>query len=338
MIRYAPARLVACLPLALAIGCRGAPAASFGPNKVDLPVLLGARPASASAAPAAAVSAPPSAVTKESPFPAVAHVKLANGMGIDVVTSRALPIVQVRMIVRAGSGYGASPGVATITGDMLKDGGTRAMTSGEVLRRIETLGANLSVATLDQTVWRASEPGTPPPAKRIEAVARLNSAGVPCGVLMGPILPMLSDSDEQIRATVQAAVAAGATNVVGLLLHLRPGVRDHYIEWLAQAFPHLVEPYERRYGARAYLPHAEQKELSTKIARFVEEARVPRRARSGRPGSAPGYVSTTPAAPTNRADRLRGVGMTSGPAEALVARPSETPVALALPLPLAVIA
>ena len=150
---HAPARLVACLPLAFLIGCRGAPAASFGPNKVDIPVLMGARPASTSAAPAAAVSAPPSAVTKESPFPAVAHVKLANGMGIDVVTSRALPIVQVRVIVRAGSGYGASPGVATITGDMLKDGGTRAMTSGEVLRRIETLGANLSVATdFDATV------------------------------------------------------------------------------------------------------------------------------------------------------------------------------------------
>ena len=154
MIRsHALSRLVACLPVAFAIGCRGAPAASFGPNKVDLPVLMGARPASTSAAPAAAVSAPPSAVTKESPFPAVAHAKLANGMGLDVVTSRALPIVQVRVIVRAGSGYGASPGVATITGDMLKDGGTRAMTSAELLRRIETLGANLSVATdFDATV------------------------------------------------------------------------------------------------------------------------------------------------------------------------------------------
>ncbi len=202
--------------------------------------------------------------------------------------------------------------------------------------KIVRVQANLSVATLDQTVWKASEPGTPPPAKRIEAVARLNSAGVPCGVLMGPILPMLSDSDEQIRATVKAAVGAGATNVVGLLLHLRPGVRDHYFEWLAQAFPHLVEPYERRYGSRAYLPHVEQKELSTKIARFVEEARAPRRARSGRPGSAP--VSAIPSAPTNRAERLRQLGIASGAADPLVARPSDIPVALALPLPFAVIA
>ena len=110
------------------------------------------QPSSSTAAPAA-VSAPPSGATKESPFPAVARAKLANGMGVDVVTSRALPIVQVRVVVRAGSGYGTSPGVATLTGDMLKDGGTRAMTSAELLRRIETLGANLGVATdFDATV------------------------------------------------------------------------------------------------------------------------------------------------------------------------------------------
>ena len=147
-------RLATLLALAAtSAGCGGAPAASFGPNKVDIPVFVGTPPASTRTAGVAGVSAPPSGVTKESPFPAVARAKLANGMGVDVVTSRALPIVQVRVVVRAGSGYGASPGVATLTGDMLKDGGTRAMTSAELLRRIETLGANLGVATdFDATV------------------------------------------------------------------------------------------------------------------------------------------------------------------------------------------
>jgi predicted Zn-dependent peptidase len=79
--------------------------------------------------------------------------KLANGMGVDVVTSRALPIVQIRVLVRAGSGYGATPGVATLAGDMLKDGGTRAMSSADLLKRVETLGADLSVSTdFDATV------------------------------------------------------------------------------------------------------------------------------------------------------------------------------------------
>jgi predicted Zn-dependent peptidase len=138
---------------ALSTACRGPSPASFGPNKVEIPVPPGAHPRSPSRVAAAPVSAPPSGVTKESPFPTVARTKLANGMGVDVVTSRALPIVQLRVVVRAGSGYGAGPGVATLTGDMLKDGGTRAMTSAELLRRIETLGADLGVSTdFDATV------------------------------------------------------------------------------------------------------------------------------------------------------------------------------------------
>ena len=140
------ARLLGAGLAATSAGCGGPIAASFGPNKVDIPVLVGAPPARRPPMPTAA-SAPPSGVTKESPFPPVARTKLANGMGIDVVTSHVLPIVQVRVVVRAGSGYGSSPGVATLTGDMLKDGGTRAMTSAELLRRIETLGASLGVAT-----------------------------------------------------------------------------------------------------------------------------------------------------------------------------------------------
>jgi predicted Zn-dependent peptidase len=140
---------------AVTAGCGGTGAASFGPTKVEIPASAGAlRPATESTSVPTAMSVPPpSGATKESPFPAVARAKLANGMGVDVVTSHTLPIVQVRVLVRAGSGYGPSPGVATLTGDMLKDGGTRAMTSAELLRRVETLGADLGVATdFDATV------------------------------------------------------------------------------------------------------------------------------------------------------------------------------------------
>ena len=104
------------------------------PRRSRSPSSDGARAQRTAAAPRSATSPPPSGVTKESPFPAVARAKLANGMGVDVVTSHALPIVQVRVLVRAGSGYGAAPGVATLTGDMLKDGGTRA---SEILIRPE---------------------------------------------------------------------------------------------------------------------------------------------------------------------------------------------------------
>ncbi len=138
--------------LALAPACGPRATASFGPSKVEIPVSDGTVHAAQAAQPQNA-SAPPSGATKESPFPPVATSKLANGMGVDVVTSHALPIVQVRVLVRAGSGYGTMPGVATLTGDMLKDGGTRAMSSADLLRRVETLGADLSVSTdFDATV------------------------------------------------------------------------------------------------------------------------------------------------------------------------------------------
>jgi zinc protease len=137
---------------ALLAACSPHAAASFGPNKVDIPAFDAAH-RTTNAESSHGAGAPPSGATKESPFPAVATSKLANGLGVDVVTARALPIVQVRVLVRAGSGYGPAPGVATLTGDMLKDGGTRAMSSAELLKRVETLGADLSVTTdFDATV------------------------------------------------------------------------------------------------------------------------------------------------------------------------------------------
>ena len=128
-------------------GCRGPTPATFGPAKVEIPVSDGVRPRSNASQLSERQGAPPSAASKESPFPPIAHAKLANGMEVAVVTSHALPIVQLRVLIHAGSGFGATPGVATLTGDMLKDGGTRAMSSADLLRRVETLGSDLSVRT-----------------------------------------------------------------------------------------------------------------------------------------------------------------------------------------------
>ena len=108
---------------------------------------------------------------------------------------------------------------------------------------------NLSIGTLDEDVWRASEPGTPPPLRRVEAVARLNAAGVPCGVLIAPVLPGLSDAPEQLAAVVDACVAAGAVSVSPILLHLRPGVREVFMPWLEGYRPDLVARYRELYAA-----------------------------------------------------------------------------------------
>lgn len=125
-----------------------------------------------------------------------------------------------------------------------------------------------SVGTLDEEVWRATEPGTPPPRKRLEAISRLRDAGVPCGVLLAPLLPGLSDDAAGIRAVVRAARDAGASHVSGgPLLYLTPPVRAVFLKRLAVSHPHLVERYERLYtGVRA--PKAEQERVRV----LVEQA------------------------------------------------------------------
>jgi DNA repair photolyase len=125
-----------------------------------------------------------------------------------------------------------------------------------------------SIGTLDEEVWRKTEPGTPHPRKRVEAVAELNRAGIPCGVLLAPVLPGISDSPRQLRQVVEACIDAGATHVSPILLHLRPGVREEFMPWLEGAYPDLVPRYEEMY-TRAYGPIADRKALGARVAGIV---------------------------------------------------------------------
>jgi DNA repair photolyase len=138
---------------------------------------------------------------------------------------------------------------------------------GEAARHAE-VRCNFSIGTLDEDVWKLTEPGTPHPRRRVEAVRRLNDAGIPCGVLVAPVLPGLSDGDEQLEEVVTACVEAGATSVSAIALHLRPGVRDHFLASLRATRPDLARDYERRYR-RAYLPATEQRALSARVYRFA---------------------------------------------------------------------
>ena len=119
--------------------------------------------------------------------------------------------------------------------------------------------ANLSIGTLDEEVWRRSEPGTPHPRARMAAVKQLVAAGIPCGILMAPILPGISDSPEQLRAVVRAAADAGASHLTPITLHLRPGVKEEFLPWLEEAYPELLAGYRRLYrGSNAPKPVREE--------------------------------------------------------------------------------
>jgi DNA repair photolyase len=119
------------------------------------------------------------------------------------------------------------------------------------------VSVTFSVPTLDEEIWRRTEPGTAPPRQRLRALARLVEAGVDAGVGMAPILPGLSDRPELLADVVRGARAAGATGIWANLLYLRPGTREHFLAALERDWPELLPEYERLYRRVAYLPRAE---------------------------------------------------------------------------------
>ncbi|MFI5493067.1 intein-containing Rv2578c family radical SAM protein [Actinoplanes sp. NPDC051859] len=131
--------------------------------------------------------------------------------------------------------------------------------------KVTTVGLAFSVGFLTESVWRAVESGTPSPRRRLDAVRRLTDAGFSVSVLMAPILPGLTDTEESIDETVQAIAAAGATSVSPLALHLRPGAREWYAAWLTRTHPHLAARYRELYANGSYLPQSFQKELAARV-------------------------------------------------------------------------
>jgi DNA repair photolyase len=110
------------------------------------------------------------------------------------------------------------------------------------------VGMAVSLALLDRTLQRRLEPGTPSPQARLELIRRITAAGIPCDVLVAPVLPHLTDSAEQLDALLAAIAAAGARGVTVLPLHLRPGAREWFTAWLTAEHPELVPRYRRLYS------------------------------------------------------------------------------------------
>jgi DNA repair photolyase len=130
-----------------------------------------------------------------------------------------------------------------------------------------------SVGTVDDEVWKISEPGTPHPRRRLEALARLRDAGVPTGVLAAPILPGISDSPAQLEALARALVDAGVESATPIVLHLRPGVKEEYLGWLAEVRPDLRSRYDQIYGRRSYAPKGVQAEITARFRAAFAAAR-----------------------------------------------------------------
>jgi len=125
-------------------------------------------------------------------------------------------------------------------------------------------GVSLSIGTIDDDLARRTEPGAAPPSSRLQAVAKLAEAGLAPSVLLAPILPGLSDDSQQLRSLTRACLDAGARSVTPIVLHLRPGVREHYLGWLDEHEPQLAGQHRQAYSG-AYLPRREQDRITEAV-------------------------------------------------------------------------
>src|SRR5687767_6663128 len=175
---------------------------------------------------------------------------------------------------RAEGRYRLMPGII----DALAESGTpfSILTKGTLLRRDIPLlvdasanvpvGLGVSMAIWDDDLHHALEPGVPTPRARLDLVRALADAGLPCGVFLAPVLPGLTDGTAALDAALGAIAAAGATGVTVIPLHLRPGAREWFMAWLAEAHPELVPRYQQLYARRAYVPAEYRTWLSQRVA------------------------------------------------------------------------
>lgn len=160
---------------------------------------------------------------------------------------------------RAEGRYRLLPG---IIGTLARHGvGMSILTKGSLLRRDLPLLTEvaervpveiaLSIAVFDDDLQHSIEPGTPTAAARLATVRAVREAGFGCTVLMMPVMPWLTDTEEHLDRAFAALADAGATSVSASALHLRPGAREWYLAWLEREHPALLPRYRELYAGGA---------------------------------------------------------------------------------------
>jgi len=132
------------LTMLLLLGCASSPPPAAAPKAAPPAELLPPTPA-----PVDPLAEPPTAgIRPTTPFPSIVHRQLSSGLGLAVVPRRGFPVIELRLLVLSGLATdGALPGLASVTGKLLKDGGAGRFSSRELAERTEALGAHLSVST-----------------------------------------------------------------------------------------------------------------------------------------------------------------------------------------------
>ncbi|MFC3772462.1 radical SAM protein [Paenibacillus sp. GCM10012303] len=140
----------------------------------------------------------------------------------------------------------------------------------DLLRRMPDVSVNISIGTLRTDIWRNFEPSTPSPAKRLDTVRQLRQAGIPVGVFVAPILPFLSDGEEDLHSLIRALAEHRPEYVMSSFLRLSTReVKVWFFHTLRELYPHLTETYAALYNGTSSAPESYRHPLRHKIRQWL---------------------------------------------------------------------
>lgn len=146
------------------------------------------------------------------------------------------------------SAYGFGVAIATKSDLIVRD--------IDVLQEIKAHSpviCKVTITTCKDSMSRLIEPHAPLSSQRFETVRALRQAGLFAGILLGPVLPFLEDTEENILEIVTKAFECGARFIYPTFgVTLRQNQREWYLRKLEEIFPgqNLREQYEKHYGGR----------------------------------------------------------------------------------------
>ena len=203
------------------------------------------------------------------------HVKPGEEIAIGTATDPYQPAERRFEVTRAileelARHRGLEIGIVTKSNLVLRD--------TDILQQIaknNRLFVNITITTLKADLARILEPRAPRPDLRLEAMQKLNQAGVAAGVICAPVLPGITDSPRDLEALVRATAKAGGKYVSANSLFLKPCSAAVFLPFLEKEFPQLVESYQKRFKGRAFLPESYRKPLSQLMKRLRQKYDIP---------------------------------------------------------------
>jgi len=140
----------------------------------------------------------------------------------------------------------------------------------DLLKQLPVSSVNISLSTLNPTVWRQFEPYTPSPAQRLKTIRRLTEEGIPAGIFTAPILPYLTDKEDDLTELIASASAAGSQFMMPSFLRLSTSeVKVWFFQTLERHYPHLVADYAKLYSGSGSVPHSFRAPVMEAIERLL---------------------------------------------------------------------